>query len=47
MIYPNNYEKKIGFTEVRTLLKNHCLSTLGKEKVDEMGFSTDVNEVNE
>ena len=47
MIYPNNYEKKIGFTEVRTLLKNHCLSTLGKEKVDEMEFSTDVDEVNE
>ena len=47
MIYPNNYESKIGFDEIRRLLKEHCLSTLGKEKVDELRFSTDANEVNE
>lgn len=47
MIYPNNYEQKLGFTEVRSLLKEHCLSTLGKEKVDELVFSADASEVNE
>ena len=47
MIYPKNFESKIGFNEVRTLLKEHCLSTLGKEKVDQLTFSTRADEVNE
>ena len=47
MIYPSNYEQKIGFNEIRSLLKERCMSSLGKERVDEMAFSTDVEEVNE
>ena len=47
VIYPNNFEQKIGFDEIRELLKARCLSTLGKEKVDEIAFSTDVSVVNE
>ena len=47
VIYPNNFEHKIGFDEIRRLLKERCLSTLGKEKVDEMTFSTDGREINE
>ena len=47
MIYPNNYEQKIGFSEVRTLLRERCLSSLGCDMVDEMSFSTDVSLVNE
>ena len=47
MIYPNNFEQKIGFDEIRSLLRERCLSTLGKEKVDEIAFSTDVSVVNE
>jgi len=47
VIYPNNFEQKIGFDEIRELLKARCLSTLGKEKVDEMTFSTDAAVVNE
>ena len=47
MIYPNNFEHKLGFDEIRRLLKERCLSTLGKEKVDEMAFSTDSSEINE
>ena len=34
MIYPDNFESKIGFDEIRTLLRERCLSTLGKEMVD-------------
>ena len=47
MIYPNNFEHKLGFGEIRRLLKERCLSTLGKEKVDEITFSTDAMQVNE
>ena len=41
MIYPNTFEKKIGFSEIRNLLKEHCISQLGKEQVDGMTFSYD------
>ncbi len=41
MIYPSNFEDKIGFSEIRQLLKERCLSTLGKELVEEVVFSTD------
>ena len=47
MIYPNNYESKIGFDEIRRILKGHCMSSLGQEKVDELTFSDDANVVNE
>ena len=47
MIYPNNFEHKLGFDEIRRLLKERCLSTLGKEKVDEIAFSIDCHEINE
>lgn len=46
MIYPKNFEQKIGFTEVRSLLRARCLSSLGKERVDAMSFSTDAVQVN-
>ena len=46
MIYPKNFEQKIGFTEVRSLLRARCLSPLGKEQVDAMAFSTDATQVN-
>ena len=47
VIYPNNFEHKLGFDEIRRLLKERCLSTLGKEKVDEITFSTNAEDVNE
>ena len=47
MIYPKNYESKIGFDEIRRLLKKQCVSSLGKEKVDEIAFSDDADVVNE
>jgi len=47
MIYPDNFEIKIGFSEIRRLLKERCLSTLGKEEVDRISFSTKADEVNE
>ena len=47
MIYPNNYEHKIGFHEIRSLLRERCLSSLGVQEVDSLTFLTDAAEVNE
>ena len=46
MIYPQNFEQKIGFDQIRHLLKDKCLSTLGQERVDEMAFSETYEEIN-
>ena len=40
MIYPSTFEQKIGFDQVRQLLKKSCSSSLGEEKVDELTFLT-------
>ena len=45
MIYPQNFEQKIGFDQIRQLVKGKCLSTLGMERVDEMAFSDDYREI--
>ncbi|WP_277122545.1 Smr/MutS family protein [Bacteroides ndongoniae] len=47
MIYPQNFEQKIGFDQIRQLLKEKCLSTLGEERVTDMEFSDRFNEVKE
>ncbi|MBO7067326.1 MAG: Smr/MutS family protein [Bacteroidaceae bacterium] len=45
MIYPNHFEQKIGFSEIRQLLTNHCLSTLGQSRVEQMTFLTNAEEI--
>ena len=47
MIYPQNFESKIGFDEIRALLQQQCLSSLGKERVGQMTFLTDVKHIRE
>lgn len=47
MIYPKTFESKLGFDEVRALLRGCCLSTLGKDMVDVMAFSDDPATINE
>ena len=47
MIYPQNFEGKIGFGDIRRLIKGNCLSTLGTEMVDNMTFSDDATTINE
>lgn len=46
MIYPENFEQKIGFSTVREMVKKHCVSTLGIEYCNEMGFSSRFDVVN-
>jgi len=45
VIYPENFEQKIEFFKIRQLLEQHCLSPLGKEKVEEMQFSSVFEEI--
>lgn len=45
MIYPENFEQKIEFFKIRQLVEQHCLSPLGKEKVEEMRFSSVFEEI--
>ncbi len=45
MIYPQHFEQKIGFTEIRQLLSNHCLSSLGRSRVEQMTFLTKHEEI--
>lgn len=43
MIYPHNFEQKIGFDKIRQLIENKCLSTLGTDRTAEMLFINDYN----
>lgn len=45
MIFPANFEEKIGFDKIRKHLKNHCISTLGKDKVDALKFLISYNRI--
>ncbi|NOQ26145.1 MAG: endonuclease MutS2 [Bacteroidales bacterium] len=54
MLYPENFEQKIGFDKIRDMLKGGCLSNLGRMRVDKIRFSikysfieTLVNQVDE
>ena len=47
MIYPHNFEQKIGFDHIRLMLREKCLSTLGEERVADMAFSDSYPEVAE
>ena len=40
MTYPQNFEEKIGFDKIRSLICDRCLSTLGSERVADMQFQT-------
>ena len=45
MIYPGNFESKIGFLSVRKEINARCISTLGQHCCEQMRFSTRLDEV--
>lgn len=45
MIYPDNYEHKIGFDQIRSILQGLCLSNLGQELVNDMVYKTDYDTI--
>lgn len=47
MIYPNNFEAKIGFDKIRELLVNKCLSSLGEEQVALLEFTSNFTVIND
>ena len=40
MIYPLNFEQKIGFNIIKNLLGDFCISSLGECKIEQIEFST-------
>lgn len=46
MIWPADLEQKLGFDQVRTMLRNYCLCDLGRRNVDEISFSSDLTVIN-
>lgn len=45
MIYPDNYENKIGFSEIKALLNGFCQSELGRERVEALQMMTEVGSI--
>lgn len=45
MIYPENYESKIGFNDIKALLSGFCQSDLGRERVGELHMLTEVGAI--
>ncbi len=45
MIYPQNFEHKIGFDVIRQKVKELCLFELGRQKVSNMVFSVNATEI--
>ncbi|MBD5289287.1 MAG: endonuclease MutS2 [Bacteroides sp.] len=45
MVYPKDFESKIGFDKLRQILIEKCVSQAGKAEVDKMRFSPDFEEV--
>jgi DNA mismatch repair protein MutS2 len=41
LIYPDNFEHKIGFDQIRSMLAERCHSDMGRQRVEGMGFCTD------
>lgn len=41
MIFPDTFEHKIGFDNIRRDVREYCVSALGERLLDSMGFETD------
>ncbi|MCD4769162.1 MAG: endonuclease MutS2, partial [Bacteroidales bacterium] len=40
MVYPSDFENKIGFDRIREILTGYCLSNLGSDKISGISFAT-------
>lgn len=45
MIYPKNFEEKIGFNTIREMLEEECLSTMGLDLCSSLKFLKDRNQI--
>lgn len=46
MLYPENFEQKIGFDKIRAQLKGLCLNDISREEIDSISFSSDLDDIN-
>ena len=46
MIYPNNAGEKLGFFDIKELIKTYCLSTMGQQMVDKIQVMTNYEFIN-
>jgi DNA mismatch repair protein MutS2 len=46
MIYPRNFEQKIGFDKIREMLNDACLSSLGRHNVEKISYSVSFDFIN-
>jgi len=47
VIYPADFEKKIGFDKIRELMRQECLCSLGEGYVDRIEFLNDIDRIRE
>lgn len=40
MIYPRHFEEKIGFSQIKSLIRDKCISAMGAKYVDKIRFSS-------
>lgn len=45
MLYPSNSVDKLGFTEIKELIKTHCLSEMGREMVARIQVMTNFDQI--
>jgi len=45
MLYPSNSTDKLGFTEVKELIKAHCLSEMGRQMVDRIQVMNNYDQI--
>src|ERR1700712_2445401 len=45
MLYPTNSIDKLGFTEVKELIKAHCLSVMGQQMVDKIQVMSNYDQI--
>ena len=45
MLYPINSADKLGFTEVKELIKAHCLSEMGRQMVDKIQVMNNYDQI--
>ena len=43
MNYPHNFEQKVGFSQIKKLIGNMCISTMGQHFVDKIRFSSNTS----
>jgi len=46
MIYPSNASDKLGFSEIKELIKTHCLSPMGQHMVEKMTMQSNFDQIN-